>query len=199
MRVERTVEVDGKRLDVVARTNEGNDTAYRVRVSHRHYYRDLEVTASSTDEAVGKAVSMYLGTERSTVMSKQKKTAQATGKGRKERAQGARGAKKAVKASRDTQAAPERATTQKGATQAQETGKAKKTGLIDAAILVMRDAGQPMNTKEVVDAVLAKGLWKSDGKTPAATLYSSILREIQKKGDDARFVKAERGKFALKP
>jgi hypothetical protein len=50
-----------------------------------------------------------------------------------------------------------------------------------------------------VDAVLAKGLWKSDGKTPAATLYSSILREIQKKGDDARFTKAERGKFALKP
>jgi hypothetical protein len=201
MRVERTVEVDGKRLDVVARTNEGNDTAYRVRVSHRHYYRDLEVTASSTDEAVGKAISIYLGTERSTVMSKQKKTAKATGEAKRsthKRAQGARGAKTAAKAMKPTKVAPERNTAQQGAPQAQETGKAKKTGLLDAAILVMREAGQPMNTKEVVDAVLAKGLWKSDGKTPAATLYSSILREIQKKGEDSRFVKTERGKFSLK-
>lgn len=55
-----------------------------------------------------------------------------------------------------------------------------------------------MNTKEVINAVLAKGLWTSDGKTPGATLYSSILREIQKKGDDARFIKADRGKFSLK-
>ena len=62
----------------------------------------------------------------------------------------------------------------------------------------MRETGQPMNTKEVINAVLAKGLWTSDGKTPGATLYSSILREIQKKGDDARFIKADRGKFSLK-
>jgi hypothetical protein len=85
-----------------------------------------------------------------------------------------------------------------GAPQAQETAKAKKTGLLDAAILVLREAGQPMNTKEMVEAVLAKDLWKSDGKTPAATLYSSILREIQKKGDEARFRKTERGRFELK-
>jgi len=87
---------------------------------------------------------------------------------------------------------------QGGAPLAQETPKARKTGLVDAAIEVLRGTGQPMNTQEMVEAVLAKGLWKSDGKTPAATLYSSILREIQKKGDEARFVKTERGKFALK-
>jgi hypothetical protein len=34
------------------------------------------------------------------------------------------------------------------------------------------------------------------GKTPAATLYSAILREISTKGKDARFTKIERGKFA---
>ena len=44
-----------------------------------------------------------------------------------------------------------------------------------------------------------KGYWSSPGgKTPHATLYSAILREIQAKGDQARFVKAERGKFALR-
>jgi hypothetical protein len=41
-----------------------------------------------------------------------------------------------------------------------------------------------------------KGLWTSPGgKTPAATLYSSILRELQTKGANARFKKVERGKF----
>jgi len=36
------------------------------------------------------------------------------------------------------------------------------------------------------------------GRTPAATLYSAVLREINTKGTDARFVKTERGKFAAK-
>lgn len=40
------------------------------------------------------------------------------------------------------------------------------------------------------------GYWTSPGgKTPAATLYSAILREIQRKGADARFKKVERGLF----
>jgi hypothetical protein len=36
------------------------------------------------------------------------------------------------------------------------------------------------------------------GKTLAATVDSSILREIQKKGADARFRKTDRGMFRLK-
>ena len=35
-------------------------------------------------------------------------------------------------------------------------------------------------------------------KTPAATLYSAILREITTKGKESRFEKTERGKFAFK-
>jgi hypothetical protein len=35
------------------------------------------------------------------------------------------------------------------------------------------------------------------GATPAATLYSAILREIKAKGKESRFVKTERGKFGL--
>ena len=41
-----------------------------------------------------------------------------------------------------------------------------------------------------------KNLWTSPGgKTPHATLYSAILREIQTKGSESRFKKTERGKF----
>jgi hypothetical protein len=201
MRIEKSVEANGRRLQVVARmqTRKYGERICRVRVSEGHYFRDVTIAdCSSTDEAVDRAVAMYLGTEGSTVMSKQKKTAKATGEAKKKGAQGARGAKKTVKASQNTQAAPERTTTQEVAPRGEETQAARKPGLLDAAILVLRETGQPMNTKEMVDAVLAKGIWSSSGKTPAATLYSSILREIQKKGEDARFVKSERGKFALK-
>jgi hypothetical protein len=54
-----------------------------------------------------------------------------------------------------------------------------------------------MNVKAIIEAILAKKLWSTNGKTPAATLYSSILREIQKKGSEARFKKVDRGQFAL--
>lgn len=35
------------------------------------------------------------------------------------------------------------------------------------------------------------------GKTPANTLYSAILREINTKAEASRFRKTERGKFLL--
>ena len=43
--------------------------------------------------------------------------------------------------------------------------------------------------------MLAKGLWTTNGKTPEATIYAAIIREIAAKGKDARFKKVERGKF----
>jgi hypothetical protein len=76
---------------------------------------------------------------------------------------------------------------------------AKKTSAVDAAAKLLADAKTPMTTKELVDAMAAKGLWKSPGgKTPDRTLYSAILREIATKGKEARFKKTERGKFAVK-
>jgi Tfp pilus assembly protein PilW len=72
-----------------------------------------------------------------------------------------------------------------------------KTSAIDAAVQVLASSKQAMNCKELVEAMAAKKLWTSPGgKTPHATLYSAILREIQVKGKEARFKKTERGKFA---
>ena len=74
-----------------------------------------------------------------------------------------------------------------------------KPSAIDAAAKVLGETGQAMTTKELIEAMATKGYWKSPhGLTPQATLYSAILREITAKGKDSRFVKAERGKFALK-
>jgi hypothetical protein len=56
-----------------------------------------------------------------------------------------------------------------------------------------------MTCKEMIDVMAAKGYWSSPkGATPAATLYSAVLRELTTKGSAARFVKTDRGKFARK-
>lgn len=74
----------------------------------------------------------------------------------------------------------------------------KRTSAIDAAARVLAETGQPMTTREMIEAMQQKGYWSSpNGQTPAATLYSALLREIATKKGDSRFVKTERGKFAL--
>ena len=74
----------------------------------------------------------------------------------------------------------------------------KRDGMsgLDAAAKVLAEAGKPLNCKAMVETMLAKGLWKTDGKTPAATIYAAIIREIAMKGKDARFKKVDRGQFA---
>ena len=76
--------------------------------------------------------------------------------------------------------------------------KERKPGCLDAAVQVLKTAGGgPLGCKEMVERMLAKGLWKTSGKTPAATLYAAIIREIAAKGKDARFHKTGRGQFEL--
>jgi hypothetical protein len=74
--------------------------------------------------------------------------------------------------------------------------QAGKLSALDAAAKVLQESGQPMNCQEMIQAMAAKGYWTSPaGKTPAATLYSAIAREIKIKGDQARFHKTARGQF----
>jgi preprotein translocase subunit YajC len=75
----------------------------------------------------------------------------------------------------------------------------KKLSAIDAAVKVLGEAGQAMTTQEMIEAMASKGYWSSPGgRTPSATLYSSILRELDVKGEQARFVKAAPGRFSLR-
>ncbi len=65
---------------------------------------------------------------------------------------------------------------------------AKKLSALDAAAKVLGEVGRPMGCKERSGAMAAQGYWSSPGgKTPDATLYSAILREITTKGDASRF------------
>lgn len=77
--------------------------------------------------------------------------------------------------------------------------KPKRISGLDAAAKVLEESSEPLNVKQIVEMAESKGYWKSPGgKTPHATVYSAILREIAKKGDASRFAKADRGKFTAK-
>jgi hypothetical protein len=93
--------------------------------------------------------------------------------------------------------------TKKNATVAKPAAKKskpadKKLSQIEAAIIILGKSKEAMNCKAMVEAMQAAGLWSSPGgATPEATLYASILRELNTKGKDARFKKTERGHFTL--
>ncbi|MCC7409525.1 MAG: winged helix-turn-helix domain-containing protein [Phycisphaeraceae bacterium] len=75
-------------------------------------------------------------------------------------------------------------------------GTPRPSGLT-AAMQVLAGAGEPLSARQIVERMFAQGLWKTDGKTPHATIYAAIHREIAEKGTTARFAKVERGKFTL--
>lgn len=73
-----------------------------------------------------------------------------------------------------------------------------KMGGLDAAAKVLREAGAPLDCHTMVERMVGQGLWSTAGRTPAATIYAAILREIAAKGEAARFCKTGRGTFALR-
>ncbi len=81
---------------------------------------------------------------------------------------------------------------------AANTKKPRKPSGLDAAAQVLAASGDPMRSKDIVDTMLAKGLWSTKGKTPHATIYAAIIREIQNKGDASRFEKVDRGRFQIR-
>ncbi len=120
-------------------------------------------------------------------MSSSKKTTKTKGsKGSKGSGKGKKAKTKAEQPEAVTAAAPEAPVAKDG----------KLSGL-DAAAKVLAEAGEPLSAKAITDRMIANGLWKTEGKTPAATIYSAMFREIKVKGDASRFAKADKGKFTV--
>ncbi len=104
--------------------------------------------------------------------------------------------KKTASKKSTTKRAAQGKTAAKSHTRKRSQGNGKLSGL-DAAAQILAAAKEPMGCKGLVEQAIAKGLWSTNGKTPHATLYAAIIREIAKKGKDARFKKVDRGRFQL--
>lgn len=69
----------------------------------------------------------------------------------------------------------------------------KKLSMLDAAALVMVEFGRPASAEEIVGVMIERGLWKTNGKTPAATFVARMTDEIAR----PHFCRPEKGKYAL--
>jgi hypothetical protein len=100
-----------------------------------------------------------------------------------------------AKAKATTEAKPAKAATRaKDAKRGSDKAR-KHVGILDAAAHILAETGGTMSCKAIVNIAIESGVWKTSGKTPAATLYAAMTREITKKGKDARFRKVDRGLF----
>jgi hypothetical protein len=118
----------------------------------------------------------------------------------------AKGGGKSAKAAKGSPTAERGATggkTAKGAKDAKapkakpaKVAKHKRLSALDAAAKVLAESDRPLRAIDMVELMHARGLWTSPGgKTPEASLYAAVIREIVAKGKDARFKKVDRGMF----
>jgi restriction system protein len=69
---------------------------------------------------------------------------------------------------------------------------------LKAACEVLLEAGGPLHYREITKRILEKGLWKTSGKTPVATINAQIAVDIIKHGDLSKFIRVGKGTFALR-
>ena len=68
---------------------------------------------------------------------------------------------------------------------------------LEAALRILQEAGTPLHYLEITKRILAAKLWKTDGKTPAASINSRLAMDVKKNGKASAFRRAGRGVFAV--
>jgi len=68
---------------------------------------------------------------------------------------------------------------------------------LEAALKVLQEAGTPLHYQEITKRVLAAGLWKTEGKTPDATVNARLAVDVKKNGPASAFRRAGRGVFGV--
>lgn len=67
-----------------------------------------------------------------------------------------------------------------------------------ASILVLEESNTPLHVNELTKRILSKKLWKTSGKTPAATVGATIYSDIKKNGNMSPFVLYAPSTFGLR-
>jgi len=69
----------------------------------------------------------------------------------------------------------------------------------DVAYKLIQETGEPLHSTELTRRALSRGLLKTDGKTPSATMNAQLVMDIKTKGALSRFVQAGPSTFAINP
>ncbi len=70
--------------------------------------------------------------------------------------------------------------------------------VLAAALEILQRAESPLHAKDLASRMIAEGLWKSDGKTPAATVSARLYSDIKNNGDKSPFIRVGPQIFALR-
>ena len=70
---------------------------------------------------------------------------------------------------------------------------------LDAAAVVLQEAGGSLHYREITKRMLARKLWTTAGKTPWETVNARLTVDIKSRGPASRFVRTGRGLFAVNP
>ncbi len=68
---------------------------------------------------------------------------------------------------------------------------------LEAALMVLQDAGTPLHYREIAQRVLDGGLWETDGKTPQATINAQLAVDVKRNGKASAFRRAGRGMYGV--
>lgn len=68
----------------------------------------------------------------------------------------------------------------------------------EAAVKVLEEAGSPLHAREIAKRILAKKLWKTEGKTPHQTVAARLYMDIKQNGGSSPFVLVAPQTFALR-
>ena len=68
---------------------------------------------------------------------------------------------------------------------------------LEAVLKTLQEAGTPLHYQEITKRILAAGLWKTEGKTPDATINARLAVDVKKNGRASAFRRAGRGVFGL--
>jgi restriction system protein len=70
--------------------------------------------------------------------------------------------------------------------------------VVQAAEVVLEQAGEPLHVQELTRRVLQSGLWQTEGKTPDATLSARLGDDIKQHGTVSCFQRTAKNTFALR-
>jgi len=67
----------------------------------------------------------------------------------------------------------------------------------DVAIQILQEVGKPLHSNEITKIAISKGWLKTAGKTPEATMNAQLVVDINKNGEQSRFIKTGPSTFSI--